>query len=176
MSASREWQFEQSHGIDLRGTVGIGNCPRVAATDEVAAVFQDMALLDEQVWIAGTIDRDFRLIYWRILGKGYRPTIAPIDVFSGVILTGGLGAFLVRNSLRRLASRQREHYDKKLLHTICNTAALLGYAFFDYVIVSRSSSHSLIGETVAVAVNGDLNSYRIWQSPVAEARLINASR
>src|SRR3954467_3472144 len=92
-------------GINLLHVHEISKCPIVSSTADVAGVFEDMALLHDQVWVAGTVDADSRLIVWNMLGVGSRAFIRPIDVFGGAVLNSGKGAFLVRNSPCRPESR-----------------------------------------------------------------------
>jgi len=133
-------------GINLQHGIGISKCPVVSSTLDVAGVFDDMALLHQQVWVAGTLDLKSRLICWNMLGEGSRPVIRPIDVFAGAILNSGKGAFIVRNSPRGSLSRSLARYDRELIDVICATGAMMGYALLDFVVLERNGCRSVFEE------------------------------
>lgn len=136
-------------GLNLRRVEiqGVPHSPTVLATADIAGTFGEMTLVSDQVWVAGTLDSESRLVSWNILGKGQRPVIRPIDVFAGAIIHSGIGAFLVRNSLRGSTSlKAAEEFDRDLLETLRATGEMMGYAFLDFVVLEKNCIRSVFAE------------------------------
>lgn len=128
-------------GVDMQKSHDISRCPTISATLDVAGVFEEMVLLKDQVWVAGALDSNFRLLCWNIVGEGSRPGIRPIDVFAGAIIHSGTGTFLVRNSPPE--SPTSEDFDRALLRRLLSTGALLGHTLLDFVVLERTCCRSL---------------------------------
>lgn len=132
-------------GVNLLRSRGIEGCPVVSSTEDVARVFEDMAILPKRVWIAGSLDLNFRLLSWNIIGEGITPVIRPIDAFAGAILNSTKSIFVVRNTSEGEVDNSTPlHFDRCLLKRLQCSAHMMGYTLVDYVILSKNSGHSIL--------------------------------
>jgi DNA repair protein RadC len=131
-------------GEDLRSKFGADGCPEVRSADDIAGAFQDMAQLNREIMIAGTLDCKCRLTYWNIVSVGCsdKVVIRIGEVFHGAILTHGTGIFLVHN--HPSGSLKPSTLDLQLTRDVTKAGQLLGYPLLDHVIVARKGHRSIL--------------------------------
>jgi len=146
ISAQPSEKFKASFrlGEDLRTKFGADNCPEIRSADDIANAFQDMAQLNREMMIAGTLNCKCRLTYWNIVsvGSSDKVVIRIGEVFHGAILTHGTGVFLVHN--HPSGSLKPSTLDLQLTRDVSQAGQLLGYPLLDHVIVARKGHRSIL--------------------------------
>lgn len=136
--------FDWLRGVNLKAQLGLNRCPVIRGSSDIAQIFDNIAILDREVMVSGTLDCKCRLIGWSVVavGTNSRMLVRIGDVFSAAIRHGANSIFLAHN--HPSGSPKASKDDLSLTLDVAEAGLILGYPLFDHVIISRNGFRSLM--------------------------------
>jgi DNA repair protein RadC len=126
--------------LDCNLANGNGSCclPAMRCAEDVASVFNEMALAGEEFLVACAVDRRLRPVWWSVLAVGGTQfqKVRPVAAFLGAIQAQAAGVILVQNN--RSARFEPGKAEGRFTAAVEHAGALLGYPLLDHVVIGRN--------------------------------------